>query len=88
MIQPTEPSTSGQKPLRPRRESDGRSTRQQTFTTDWFLREREGRELLGEWMKMTSVRSQDQKRNNVTVELAHLPDERVDSQNNEKKGIG
>ncbi len=33
-----------------------------TFTADWFLREGEGRELLGEWMKMTSVRSQDQRR--------------------------
>jgi hypothetical protein len=33
-----------------------------TFTSDWFLREGEGRELLGEWMKMTSVRSQDQRR--------------------------
>ena len=31
-----------------------------TFTADWFLRE--GRELLGEWMKLTSVRSQDQRR--------------------------
>jgi hypothetical protein len=33
-----------------------------TFTTDWFLREGEGREFLGEWMKLTSVRSQDQSR--------------------------
>jgi hypothetical protein len=33
-----------------------------TFTADWFLREGQGRELLGEWMKMTSVRSQDQRR--------------------------
>ncbi len=33
-----------------------------TFTTDWFLREGEGRDLLGEWMKLTSVRSQDQRR--------------------------
>ena len=33
-----------------------------TYTADWFLREGEGRELLGEWMKMTSVRSQDQRR--------------------------
>jgi hypothetical protein len=33
-----------------------------TFTTDWFLREGQEREVLGEWMKMTSVRSQDQKR--------------------------
>jgi hypothetical protein len=33
-----------------------------TFTVDWFLREGEGRELLGEWMKLTSVRSQDQRR--------------------------
>jgi hypothetical protein len=33
-----------------------------TFTGDWFLREGEGRELLGEWMKLTSVRSQDQRR--------------------------
>jgi hypothetical protein len=33
-----------------------------TFTADWFLREGQGRELLGEWMKMTSVRSEDQRR--------------------------
>ena len=33
-----------------------------TFTADWFLREGQGRELLGEWMKTTSVRSQDQRR--------------------------
>jgi hypothetical protein len=33
-----------------------------TFTADWFLREGQGREILGEWMKMTSVRSQDQRR--------------------------
>jgi len=33
-----------------------------TFTADWFLREREGREMLGQWMKLTSVRSQDQRR--------------------------
>ncbi len=33
-----------------------------THTTDWFLREGEEREMLGEWMKMTSVRSQDQRR--------------------------
>jgi hypothetical protein len=33
-----------------------------TFTADWFLREGEGRELLGEWMKLTSVRAQDQRR--------------------------
>jgi hypothetical protein len=33
-----------------------------TFTADWFLREGQGREMLGEWMKMTSVRSQDQRR--------------------------
>jgi hypothetical protein len=32
------------------------------FTVDWFLREGQGRELLGEWMKVTSVRSQDQRR--------------------------
>ena len=38
-------------------------------------------------MKMTSFRSQDQ-RKNVTDELTLLPDERVDSQNNEKKEIG
>ncbi len=29
---------------------------------DWFLREGQGRELLGEWMKLTSVRSPDQRR--------------------------
>jgi len=33
-----------------------------TFTVDWFLREGQGRELLGERMKVTSVRSQDQRR--------------------------
>ncbi len=33
-----------------------------TFTADWFLREEQGRELLGEWMKKTVVRSQDQRR--------------------------
>ena len=33
-----------------------------TFTADWFLREGQGRELLEEWMKLTSVRSQDQRR--------------------------
>jgi hypothetical protein len=33
-----------------------------TFTVDCFLLEGQGRELLGEWMKMTSVRSQDQRR--------------------------
>ncbi len=33
-----------------------------TFTADWFLREGQGREMLGERMKMTSVRSQDQRR--------------------------
>jgi hypothetical protein len=33
-----------------------------TFTTVWFLREGQGRELLGEWMKKTTVRSQDQRR--------------------------
>ena len=33
-----------------------------TFTTDWFLREGQGRELLGEWMKKTTIKSQDQRR--------------------------
>jgi hypothetical protein len=33
-----------------------------TFTADWFLRQGQGRELMGEWMKLTSVRSQDQRR--------------------------
>jgi len=33
-----------------------------TYTADWFLGEEQGRELLGEWMKMTSVRSPDQRR--------------------------
>ena len=33
-----------------------------TFTADWFLQEGQERDLLGEWMKMTSVRSQDQRR--------------------------
>jgi hypothetical protein len=36
-----------------------------TFTTDWFLREGQGRELLGEWMKKTAVRSQDQRSRDV-----------------------
>ena len=31
-------------------------------SVDWFLREGQGRELLGEWMKKTAVRSQDQRR--------------------------
>ncbi len=31
-------------------------------TADWFLRQGDGREILREWMKMTSVRSQDQRR--------------------------
>jgi hypothetical protein len=33
-----------------------------TFTTDWFLREGQGHELLGEWMTKTTVKSQDQRR--------------------------
>jgi hypothetical protein len=33
-----------------------------TFTADWFLREGDGRESLGEWIKSTSVRSPDQRR--------------------------
>jgi hypothetical protein len=33
-----------------------------TFTADWFLQEGQGRELLGERMKKTAVRSQDQRR--------------------------
>ena len=33
-----------------------------TFTTDWFLREGQGRELLGEWMKKNAIKSQDQRR--------------------------
>ena len=33
-----------------------------TFTADWFLREGQGRELLGAWMKKTAVKSQDQRR--------------------------
>jgi hypothetical protein len=48
-----------------------------TFTTDWFLREGEGRELLGERMKLTSVRSQDQRRmlqaNSHTVHIRSCP---------------
>jgi hypothetical protein len=32
-----------------------------TFTADWFLREGQARELLGEWMNLTSVRSEDQR---------------------------
>ena len=33
-----------------------------TYTADWFLREGEYRRKLGEWMKGTSVRSEDQRR--------------------------
>ena len=33
-----------------------------TFTADWFLQEGQGRELLEEWMMMTLVRPQDQRR--------------------------
>ena len=33
-----------------------------TYTTDWFLWEEEYRRKLGEWLKTTSVRSQDQRR--------------------------
>ncbi len=33
-----------------------------TFTADWFLLEGQGRELPEEWMKVTSARSQDQRR--------------------------
>ena len=33
-----------------------------TYTADWFPREGEYRRKLGEWLKMTSVRSQDQRR--------------------------
>ena len=33
-----------------------------TYIADWFLREGQSRQKLGEWMKMTSVRSQDQRR--------------------------
>ena len=33
-----------------------------TFTADWFLREGQGRELLGEWMKKNAIKSQDQRR--------------------------
>ena len=33
-----------------------------TFTADWFLRDGDGREWLGEWMKSTSVKSSDQRR--------------------------
>ncbi len=52
-----------------------------TFTADCFLREGQGRELLGEWMKKTAVKSQDQRRMPLTVtgELPHVPDELVDS---------
>jgi hypothetical protein len=53
------------------------------FTTDWIIREK-GRELLGEWMKMTSVRSQVQRRM-LRNKLAHLPNERVDSQKTNRK---
>jgi hypothetical protein len=42
--------------------------------------------LLGEWMKLTSVRSQDQKKT-VTSELSHTADQRLDPQNHEKNGI-
>jgi hypothetical protein len=32
------------------------------FTSDWYLREGESRDKLGEWLKKTSVRSTDQRR--------------------------
>ncbi len=33
-----------------------------TFTSDWYLRKGESRDKLGEWLKKTTVRSQDQRR--------------------------
>jgi hypothetical protein len=33
-----------------------------TFTSDWYLRKAESRDKLGEWLKKTTVRSQDQRR--------------------------
>ncbi len=32
------------------------------FTSDWYLRKGESRDKMGEWMKKTTVRSQDQRR--------------------------
>ena len=57
-----------------------------TFTVDWFLREGDGRESLGEWIKSTSVRSPDQRRN-VAGEFTHVPVQRLDPQDYEGKGI-
>ena len=57
-----------------------------TFTADWFLREGQGRELLGEWMKLTSARSQDQRRM-LLGELSHIPNECLDPQDHEGKRI-
>jgi hypothetical protein len=33
-----------------------------TFTSDWYLRKGESRDKMGEWLKKTAVRSQDQRR--------------------------
>jgi hypothetical protein len=33
-----------------------------TFTSDWYLRKGESRDKMGEWLKKTTVRSQDQRR--------------------------
>jgi predicted Zn-ribbon and HTH transcriptional regulator len=33
-----------------------------TFTSDWYLRKGETQDKLGEWLKKTTVRSQDQRR--------------------------
>ncbi len=46
----------------PTRKDPLRQIIQKGPTTSPFLREGGGREILGEWMKMTSVRSQDQRR--------------------------
>ena len=40
-----------------------------TYTTDWFLREVEYRRKRGDWLKGTSVKSQDQRR--ILQEITH-----------------
>jgi hypothetical protein len=38
-----------------------------TFTSDWYLHKEENRDKLGEWIKKTTVRSQDQWRMLQTI---------------------
>ncbi len=59
-----------------------------TYTSDWFLREWDGREILGEWMKKTSVRSQDQRRMIKSTSHSFPSQEHMDPQNYEEERIG